>query len=189
MLCRPILLFSNKLSNQLWINGESDHWGESIMMTPIQHLKIKRVKQNKMGRIKSVVLCFFFNIIRVPETHFPTFLSVRMIGGLIYRFLSLSLCSLRMLWPTGHGGRYNLQPTDNGLFYPPCSLWPTEVVPVLCKAQQEGAGQCLDCSRKWQMAMDPGKAQSQDRCHIKLGHSQVQMNSALSYRQIPVFDL
>lgn len=149
--------------------------------------KKSETKQNGEDKVSGFVL--FLNIIRVPETHFPTFLSVRMIGGLIYRFLSLSLCSLRMLWPTGHGGRYNLQPTDNGLFYPPCSLWPTEVVPVLCKAQQEGAGQCLDCSRKWQMAMDPGKAQSQDRCHIKLGHSQVQMNSALSYRQIPVFDL
>lgn len=108
--------------------------------------KKSETKQNGGDKVSGFV--FFFNIIRVPETHFPTFLSVRMIGGLIYRFLSLSLCSLRMLWPTGHGGRYNLQPTDNGLFYPPCSLWPTEVVPVLCKAQQEGAGQCLDCSRK-----------------------------------------
>lgn len=109
--------------------------------------KKSETKQNGEDKVSGFVF-FFFNIIRVPETHFPTFLSVRMIGGLIYRFLSLSLCSLRMLWPTGHGGRYNLQPTDNGLFYPPCSLWPTEVVPVLCKAQQEGAGQCLDCSRK-----------------------------------------
>lgn len=108
--------------------------------------KKSETKQNGEDKVSGFV--FFFNIIRVLETHFPTFLSVRMIGGLIYRFLSLSLCSLRMLWPTGHGGRYNLQPTDNGLFYPPCSLWPTEVVPVLCKAQQEGAGQCLDCSRK-----------------------------------------
>lgn len=110
--------------------------------------KKSETKQNGEDKVSGFVFFFFFNIIRVPETHFPTFLSVRMIGGLIYRFLSLSLCSLRMLWPTGHGGRYNLQPTDNGLFYPPCSLWPTEVVPVLCKAQQEGAGQCLDCSRK-----------------------------------------
>lgn len=116
-----------------------------------------------------------------------TFLSFEIIQGLISFFLFLS--SLRMLWPTGHGGRYNLQPTDNSLFYPPCSLWPTEVVPVLCKAQQEGPGQCLDCSRKRQMAVDPGKAQSRDGRHTKLGHSQVQMSSALDGGQISVFDL
>lgn len=86
--------------------------------------------------------------------------------------VSFSLPSLRMLRTTGHGGRHNIQPTDNSLLHPPCSFWLAEVVPVLFTPQQEGLGQRLDCCRKWQMAVDPGKARSQDRTHTETGRTQ-----------------
>ena len=77
--------------------------------------------------------------------------------------LSLSLSRLRVLWPAGHGGRYNLQPADNSLLHPPRSVWPAEMVPLLCAAQQEGSGQRLDCRWKRQMAVDPGNSPTELR--------------------------
>lgn len=82
----------------------------------------------------------------------------------------------RMLRAAWHGRRHNLQPADNGLIYPPRALWLAKVVPVLCTAQQEGPGQRLDRCRKWQMAVDSGKAPSQYREHAKPGQGQGQMD-------------
>ena len=68
-----------------------------------------------------------------------------------------------MLWTTGHGGRDHLQPADNSLLHPPRALRLAEVVPVLRTPQQEGPGQRLDRCRERQVAVDPGKAPTQDR--------------------------
>lgn len=88
--------------------------------------------------------------------------------------LSLSLSLLRVLWASRHGRRYHLQPADYSLIHPPRALWLTKVVPLLCAPQQEGPGQCLDCCREWQMAVDSGKAPTLYREWAKPGQGQCQ---------------
>lgn len=100
----------------------------------------------------------------------------------IYPGFSLSPY-LRMLRAAWHGRRHNLQPADNGLIHPPRALWLAKVVPVLCTPQQEGPGQCLDRCRKWQMAVDSGKAPSQYREHAKPGRGQGQMDRGTDTRR------
>lgn len=98
----------------------------------------------------------------------------------IYPSFSLSPYP-RMLRAAWHGRWHNLQPADNSLIYPPCALWLAKVVPVLCSPKQEGPGQCLDRCRKWQMAVDSGKAPSQYREHAKPGQGQEQMDQSTGH--------
>lgn len=102
--------------------------------------------EDKITDIIKCDLCGIFeNLYASHRLSFTYFYVLKLHEG---SSVSFSPSSLRMLWTTGHGGRYNLQPTDNSIFHPPCALWLAEVVPILCTPQQEGPGQCLDCCRK-----------------------------------------